>query len=290
MQNKQTYSLLIEFKTNQKLDFVYFNPYKQTMSLENEVKINKLLKSWPVGTVYLSSWLADNGISSQLLNRYKKSAWLESIGTGALKRSGDDVDYHGGVYALQNQAGLSIHAGGRTALSLLGRAHYIDMAGGRAVLFGGKKESLPAWFKNKNWETRIDYYMTSFLPADMGLVDLERKNFSVKVSSPARAILECLYLAPKHQEFFECYELMEGLNNLRPKSVQELLENCSSIKVKRLFLYIAEKLEHPWLDFVDLSKVDLGSGKRSLVKNGVYIDKYKITVPKEFEKNEKPNV
>ena len=290
MQNKQTYSLLIEFKTNQKLDFVYFNHYKQTMSLENEVKINKLLKSWPVGTVYLSSWLADNGISSQLLNRYKKSAWLESVGTGALKRSGDDVDYHGGVYALQNQAGLSIHAGGRTALSLLGRAHYIDMAGGRAVLFGGKKESLPAWFKNKNWETRIDYYTTSFLPADMGLVDLERKNFSVKVSSPARAILECLYLAPKHQEFFECYELMEGLNNLRPKSVQELLENCSSIKVKRLFLYIAEKLEHPWLDFVDLSKVDLGSGKRSLVKNGVYIDKYKITVPKEFEKNEKPNV
>ena len=61
------------------LDFVYFNHYKQTMSLENETKINKLLKNWPVGTVDLSSWLADNGISSQILNRYKKSGWLESI-------------------------------------------------------------------------------------------------------------------------------------------------------------------------------------------------------------------
>lgn len=79
-------------------------------------------------------------------------------------------------------------------------------------------------------------------------------------------------------------------NNLRPKSVQELLENCSSIKVKRLFLYLAEKLKHPWLYFVDLFKVDLGSGKRSLVKNGVYVDKYKITVPKEFEKNDKPGL
>ena len=272
------------------LDFVYFNHYKQTMSLENEMKINKLLKNWPAGTVYLSSWLADNGISSQLLNRYKKSGWLESIGTGALKRSGDTVDYHGGIYALQNQAALTVHAGGRTALSLQGKAHYIDMTGGRTVLFGSKKESLPAWFKNKSWETRIDYYTTSFLPADMGLSDLERNNFSVKASSPARAILECLYLAPEHQEFFECYELMEGLNNLRPKSVQELLENCSSIKVKRLFLYMAEKLKHPWRDSVDLSNVDLGSGKRSLVKNGVYIDKYKITVPKEFEKNEEPNI
>ncbi|PJB72881.1 MAG: hypothetical protein CO093_01975 [Alphaproteobacteria bacterium CG_4_9_14_3_um_filter_47_13] len=260
------------------------------MSLDNEMKINKLLKNWSVGAVYLSSWLTENGISSQLLNRYKKSGWLESIGTGALKRSGDDVDYHGGIYALQNQAGLTIHVGGRTALSLQGRGHYVDMTAGRAVLFGGKKESLPSWFKNKDWETRIDYYTTSFLPADMGLVDLERKNFSVKISSPARAILECLYLTPKHQEFFECYELMENLNNLRPKSVQELLENCSSIKVKRLFLYMAEKLKHPWLEFVDLSKVSLGSGKRSLVKNGVYIEKYKITVPKEFEKNEKPDL
>ena len=53
---------------------------------------------------------------------------------------------------------------------------------------------------------------------------------------------------------------------------------------------MAEKLKHPWLDFADLSKVDLGSGKRSLVKNGVYIDKYKITVPKEFEKNDKPGL
>ena len=260
------------------------------MSLENGIKINKLLKDWPVGAAYLSSWLADNGISSQLLNRYKKSKWLESIGTGAVIRSGDDVDYHGGIYALQNQADLTVHVGGRTALSLHGRAHYLDMAAGRAVLFGGQKENLPAWFKNKDWGVRVDYYTTSFLPADMGLVDLERKNFSVKVSSPPRAILECLYLAPKHQEFFECYELMEGLNNLRPRSVQELLENCASIKVKRLFLYMAEKLEHPWLDFVDLSKVGLGSGKRSLVKNGVYIDKYKITVPKEFEKNEKPEL
>jgi hypothetical protein len=272
------------------LDIVYFKLYIGTMSTDTKSKINKLLNDMPHGAVLLSFWLSEQGYSLDLQKRYKKSGWLESIGTGALKRAGDDVDYHGGLYALQNQAGLSVHAGGRTALSLQGRAHYIDMAAGRTVLLGSKKENLPAWFKNKEWETQIDYYTTSFLPADMGLVDLERNNFTVKISSPARAMLECLYLAPKHQEFFECYELMEGMNDLRPKSVQELLENCSSIKVKRLFLYLADKFKHPWLDFVDLSNVDLGSGTRSLVKNGVYIDKYKITVPKEFEKNEQPEI
>ena len=260
------------------------------MNLGNEAKINKLLKDWPTGTVYLSSWLADNGVSNQLLSQYKKSKWVSSIGSGAVIRVGDTVDYHGGLYALQNQAGLSIHAGGRTALSLQGRAHYIDMAAGRAVLLGSKRENLPTWFKNTTWKIKIDYYTTSFLPADMGLVGLERNNFAVKISSPARAMLECLYLAPKHQELFECYELMEAMNDLRPKSIQELLENCSSIKVKRLFLYLADKFKHPWLDFVDLSNVDLGSGTRSFVKKGTYIDKYKITVPKEFEKNEQPEI
>lgn len=260
------------------------------MSLENETKINKLLKEWPVGTAYLSSWLVDHGVSNQLLNRYKKSNWLAPLGAGAAKRAGDKVDYLGGLYALQTQADLSVHVGGRTALSLMGRGHYVDFSGGRTVLFGGAKEKLPMWFRKNDWETRIDYYATSFLPENMGLVDLERPGFTVKVSSAARAILECLYLTPQHQEFYECYELMEGMSDLRPKTVQELLENCSSVKVKRLFLYLAEKLKHDWLEFVDLSKVDLGSGARSLVKNGVYIDKYKITVPKEFEKNDQPEI
>lgn len=260
------------------------------MSLDHETKINKLLKDWPIGTVSLSSYLTSHGISSQLLNRYKKSRWLEAVGPGASMRSGDKVDYLGGLYALQNQANMSIHVGGRTALSLLGRGHYIDFSGGRTVLIGGTKEKLPLWFKEKDWGTKIDYFATSFLPTDMGLSDLSHNSFSVKISGPARALLECLYLAPKHQEFSECYELMEGLNNLRPQAVQDLLENCSSIKVKRLFLYLAEKLKHPWFEFVDVSKLDLGSGKRSLVKNGVYIDKYQITVPKEFEKDEQPEI
>lgn len=76
---------------------------------------------------------------------------------------------------------------------------------------------------------------------------------------------------------------MEGLNNLVPKHVQTLLENCQSVKVKRLFLYMAEKADHAWFKQLDVTKVDLGKGKRSIVKNGVLIAKYGITVPKELQ-------
>lgn len=96
-------------------------------------------------------------------------------------------------------------------------------------------------------------------------------------------MLECLYLVPEEQNLTECYELMENLNNLRPKLVQELLEQCTSVKVKRLFLYLAEKAKHAWLDYLNIEQIELGSGKRSLARNGTYIHKYKITVPKELE-------
>jgi hypothetical protein len=76
---------------------------------------------------------------------------------------------------------------------------------------------------------------------------------------------------------------MEGLNNLRPSSIQNLLEKCTSVKVKRLFLYLADKVGHEWFSFINLDNFDLGSGKRSIVAGGVYVSKYQITVPKELD-------
>ncbi|MCA6392823.1 MAG: type IV toxin-antitoxin system AbiEi family antitoxin [Chitinophagaceae bacterium] len=253
------------------------------MSTDVGSKINKLLNSQPQGIVLLSSWLAEQGYSYDLQQRYKKSNWLHSIGVGALVRANEKVSYEGAVYALQRQANLSIHPGGKTALSLLGKAHYLELRTNKVVLFGGAKERLPVWFKKYNWETKIQYYESSFLPNELGLVDVEVKTFFIKVSGAARAIMECLYLAPKDQDLMECYELMEGLNNLSPKQVQTLLESCQSVKVKRLFLYMAEKAKHSWVDYLDKEKIDLGKGKRSIVKNGAFVDKYGITVPKELE-------
>jgi|SRR5680860_1634166 len=249
------------------------------MSLDKEQKINSLLKSQPSGIVYLTSWLTQNGFSNQLLDKYKKSNWLASIGTGAMIRSDDGVGYEGAIYALQQQAGIYIHPAGKTALSLLRKSHYLELSQKKVTVFGGKNEKLPTWCINHDWGVKLDYYSSSFLPADLGLVDVETKTFSIKVSSAARAILECLFLAPKNQELIECYQLMEGLNNLRPNLVQNLLESCTSVKVKRLFLYLAEKANHSWVKHVNIEKIDLGSGKRSIVKNGVYDSKYKITVP-----------
>lgn len=99
--------------------------------------------------------------------------------------------------------------------------------------------------------------------------------------------MECLYLAPVYQELTECYELMESMNNLRPGVVQELLEQCSSIKVKRLFLCLADRIKHEWFNYLDTSKIDLGKGKRSIVKNGSWDAKYQITIPHSWQHHDK---
>jgi hypothetical protein len=45
---------------------------------------------------------------------------------------------------------------------------------------------------------------------------------------------------------------------------------------------MAERTGHRWFDFLNLKEIELGNGKRSLVNEGVYDSKYKITVPKDL--------
>lgn len=260
------------------------------MATENRTKINQLLTSQPYGIVFQSAWLAEQGYSTDLQKWYKKSSWLTSISRGAFIRTGDNVSYEGAVFAFQKQSMQTIHPGGRTAFALSGKAHNIEMGTQRVTLFGKKGEKLPAWFKNHDWKAKIEYYPTTFLSPQTGLVAFDLGNFSIQISGAARAMFECLYLTPEKQDLMECFQFMLGLNNLMPGKVQMLLEECTSIKVKRLFLYLAEKANHSWLKSVSLEKVDLGKGKRSIVKNGVYVEKYQITVPKELEENDRPEI
>ena len=256
------------------------------MITENRTKINQLLSTIPQNVVLQSSWLSNEGYSLDLQKYYRKSGWLKALENGAMYRGINQPSYEGGVYALQNQSGHSVHPGGRTALALQGKAHYIELNTVQVWLFGGEKEKLPTWFRKHKWQQQIHYKASSFLPNELGLNEFPLAGFSIKVSSPARAIMECLYLAPEKFDLVECYELMENLNDLRPTLVEELLEACTSIKVNRLFLFMAEKLNHSWYKHLNLSKVNLGKGKRSIVKDGVYISKYQITVPKKLVSNE----
>lgn len=244
-----------------------------------KTKIKKLLADHKLGSVCLASWLGGQGISRSLQESYQHYGWLESIGPGAYKRPGEDLTWRGALYALQVQANLPVHPGAMTALAMQGFAHYLRLGQETVFLFSPPRTTLPAWFRKHDWRTRIQHVRTSMLPPALGLQDYDDKNFTVRIASPERAILECLYLAPDELDLLECAQLMEGLVNLRPKLVQSLLVACTSIKVKRLFLFLADKQRHAWFSRVDATKLDLGRGDRSLAKGGVYVAKYRLVLP-----------
>lgn len=248
-----------------------------------ESKINRLVLKLPKGLVLLSPWLCAEGYSYELQQRYRKSGWLMSIGKGAMIRTGDRLILSGAISALQNQAKASVHIGGRSALEQLGLAHYLQVNTTELTLFTDGQFFMPLWFRNNKWDFEAKLHCTSlFNDKEVGMVDYTDGELKMKISGATRAVMECLSLAPTHFSLSEAYELMDGLTTIRPVQAQELLENCKSIKVKRLFLYFAEKAGHSWFKYINTEKIDLGSGNRSLVRAGVLVSKYQLVVPKEL--------
>lgn len=246
-------------------------------------KINQLIKDWPKGVVMLTSYLKGEGYSKDLLKRYVNSNWLESLGYGAYKLSGDKVGWEGAINALQKQS--SVHPGGKTALEMKGYAHFLTLGNKAIELFSGIKEPLPLWFLNQNWMKIINHYSTKLFQYNDSrmYINHEVKSISLKISSPELAILELLYLVPKEHSFNEANLIMESLTTLRAELLQSLLEKCNSVKVKRMFLFLAERHRHSWFEDLDQTKIYLGSGKREIVKRGRLNKKYSITVPQEYE-------
>lgn len=256
-------------------------------------KINQIIKAWPNGTVVVLPWLEKHGAYQQLVHEYEKTAWLSRVGQGDYSKAGDKVQWTSGLYATQEQLKLPVHAGAKTALQLQGYAHFLPIGKDVGISFGLPTVKLPTWFKRHRCGVKVRYTTTNLFAlfagrADQSLTKKDLGSYSIKLSTPERAIMEVLYGVPQVDSYEETRLLMEGLTTLRPRLVQALLENCASVKVKRLFMFLAGHCKHPWAGKVDLSKVDFGSGKRVLIKGGRFDAKYQITIPNNKTANTAP--
>lgn len=252
-------------------------------------KINQLLTAWPKGTVAPSTWLATRGVPRQLADTYCKRGWLRRLARGAYARADDrEIRWTGAVWTLQRLLHMTVHPGGKTALELQGDAHFLPLGGGRVMLFGEPGERLPAWFRTHDWGVKILYVTTNLFPAgsDLGFTELTDRDLALRVSARERALLELLHHVPEKESFEEARLLMEAQTTLRPSVLQPLLEACNSVKVKRLFLSLAETANHAWLGRLNLTRIDLGKGKRVLVKGGRLDAKYQIVLPVSREEAE----
>lgn len=245
-------------------------------------KIKQILGLVPYDSVFFSSWLASNGIDRKEQTLYVRSGWLERIATGVYKLEGSAPTLYGAVASYNMQLEKHCHIGASSALDLRGYSHFVAMGKPLAYLFTSTDERLQSWLSNIEWNMEVKSFTTSIFKRDIGLEKYVYNGHQLLISGPERAFMECLHLSPVNYSLMDIYYVMEMLTTLRPKLVQQLLEECSSVKVKRLFLYMAEKAGHQWFGALRKGDIDLGKGKRVVSPGGKYIGKYELTVPKEL--------
>lgn len=241
--------------------------------------INQILLDLPKGTVITSSWLISQGINYRLQHYYTHSprALIESIGNGAyiIKNHRKELGIEGGLYALQSQLNIDFHLGASSALEIRNARHFVTFSNRNLEIFIPKKATLPKWF-GEIFKNKYEAYKTQILPLDLGVESINFRGFSLKVSSTERAILETIFL--NNMSLNEIAQVIENMPNLRPKLLQLLLERCTSIRVKRAFLYLSDRQGQAWFRFLDLSKINLGVGKRVITPSGKFDKKYAIII------------
>lgn len=281
----------------------------QTMGKQKSAKINLLQGLLEEGLLASTSWLEGHGYSRTLLSKYIESGWLTSPARGVYRRPGPPLKWQHVVASLQLLGESYLHVGGRTALVHHGLGHYVRMSGVETIFLYGP-EVLPAWVNKLglqeqfvvrndamfgNLRARRDEHGVSVdfqgkalgtgQLADFGLQQTAwgAWDWWLLYASNERAIFEVLQDVPAKESIYEADVLMQGLGNLRPARVTTLLKACASVKVKRLFLALAERHQHQWLAHLDLAEVDLGKGKRMLAPGGKLHPKYLITLPADLD-------
>lgn len=272
------------------------------MATQRYEKLNQLERLLPEGLVVDAAWLEKQGYSRALRSQYVSSGWLASPVRGVYWRPRGRLRWEQVVISLQVLLRYPVSVGGRTALELGGYGHYSYREQKAVHLYTDCK--LPSWLEKlegmPDFVVHNRVRLLSPLPDYAGLLSLEKEvqpplpgglevdpwgqwGWPLVRSAPERAILEFLDELPGSASFDMADKIMEGLVNLRPRRMQALLEDCGSVKVKRLFFFFASRHKPQWLGGIDPSKIDLGKGKRLIAKGGRLNQDWQITVPEDMD-------
>jgi hypothetical protein len=273
-------------------------------------KLNFIERTVPDGLLVDAGWMEGHGYSTSLRSQYVSAGWLIQPVRGTYKRPLGELTWQKVVISLQTLLERSLIVGGRTALELQGFAHYLSANGPTTIhLYGPERP--PGWLAKLPLKETFKFHQSQTLfrsdPVTKGLTSFVwdvrdntgtaaeglqagglrqlwgSSDWPLTHSTPERALLEMLDELPRHESFHQVDMLVEGLRTLSPRRMQKLLLDCRSIKVKRLFFWFADRHQHTWLKQIDRTSVDLGTGKRMLVKGGKLDTKYLITVPDDLD-------
>lgn len=249
----------------------------------------------PEGVAVPSAWLLTHGISPQLVRKYVASGWLVPLARGVYARPAFPVGWQGVVLGLQRLVKRAVHVGGLSSLNMQNLAHYLPLGGESSIhLYNDAAPvRLPSWVKGISLPQVLVFHGEQLFDSALlaeGFVSMKTqvRDWELSISAPERAIMEVLSQVDETtSSFAHASELFEGLPALRPALVQRLLVGCRNIKVKRMFLFLATRQGEPWSRKLDMTHINLGSGKRMVTRGGCLDMKFLITVPESLNAGRK---
>ena len=146
--------------------------------------------------------------------------------------------------------------------------------------------SLPSWVGKVDIGPGFIKMKRNLFPdGSIGLINVSfgTWDWPIPYSSAERAFIELASTLETREDILQAKLMLEGAANLRPMLLQSLLEACGNIQTKRLFLWLARTIGHPWYKHINISRINLGTGKRQVVSGGTLDAQFLITVPKEVQ-------
>jgi hypothetical protein len=208
----------------------------------SEPKLNQL-QQLPDGVLVDAAWLERHGYSRSLRSHYVKTGWLNQPAARVYRRSRGPLEWKQIVLSLQAFMDSTLTVGGRTALQEQGYSHYLGTGPKEVHLYGPKRP--PSWLAELNLDVKFVWHNSQRLfPDDPSLAPPDHTasaltaapflpggymassvgiTWPIRYSSPERALLELLDELPQKESFHQVDMLVEGLANLSPRRLHEVL-------------------------------------------------------------------
>lgn len=294
---------LYDVALNHRLSSVYKCANKFIVSEQKKTSLNQLLPQLGPGRLVDTAWLQDQGVSRPSIHAYVRNGWLERVAPRVYRRPSGATPatqrWDAAILSAQELRPSTFYVGGESALDLLGRSHYLRLGGHPTIYIYDPDRTAPTWLMKLPLDAALvvrtrPLFADTLLGLEWRRIELGTGRLGASVPEPVReepwdhflrvageerATIEMLDEVPATLGFEHADEIFQGLSNLRPRLVTQLLETCRSVRAKRLFLFYADRHAHAWVKHVDRGHIDLGKGKRQLAPGGRLDARYQITIP-----------
>ena len=184
---------------------------------------------------------------------------------------------------LQNELNLDVYPGGYSAMVGWHHRHHSILNPLRERLYGTDVYKVPKELLKGDWQRKFNFYKNDFFPKKLGIDKIKTRGYQLKIPSLERSLLEMVYDIDNRTTIDSVFVYFLDLPEINPKLFQQLLERCTSEKVKRFGLFLAEETFYDYFKEMDTTNIRLNLKENLDVTDGHrfpnHVPKYNIEVP-----------